>query len=169
MDREKAILRLMLQGYDVKASAQELGISAYVANERLRDARRKLGVTSSREAARILAQHESGATKFSVDMFSGIAPDGPDAAIPVRPDRQAGDMRDNAGLSFREHQAPFAISPDTFAGLSYFPLRKPGEIGSGLNKRERIVAIFDLTTKLAAAIALICLVALLLNTVLQGR
>lgn len=168
-DREKAILRLMLRGHDVKASAQKLDISVNVANERLRDARRKLGVTSSREAARMLAAYECEPAKFSVDMFSGIAPDGPDAAIPLRPDGRAEDIKGDAGQSLREHQASFAMSPDSFAGLSYFPLRKPGEIGSGLSKKERLVAIFDLTTKLAAAIALVCLVAMLLNNALQGR
>lgn len=58
-DKEKETLRLLLRGHDAKSSARELGLSVHTVNERLRDARRKLGVTSSREAARVLMAAES--------------------------------------------------------------------------------------------------------------
>lgn len=57
-DKEKDTLRLILRGHDAKSSARELGLSVHTVNERLRDARRKLGVTSSREAARLLLAEE---------------------------------------------------------------------------------------------------------------
>jgi len=58
-DKERQTLRLILRGHDAKSSARELGLSVHTVNERLRDARRKLGVTSSREAARrLLAEEE---------------------------------------------------------------------------------------------------------------
>jgi len=57
-DKEKTALRLLLRGHDAKSSARELGLSVHTVNERLRDARRKLGVTSSREAARRLLAEE---------------------------------------------------------------------------------------------------------------
>lgn len=61
-DKERQTLRLILRGHDAKSSARELGLSVHTVNERLRDARRKLGVTSSREAARRLLEAEAVAT-----------------------------------------------------------------------------------------------------------
>nr|QQZ51419.1 helix-turn-helix transcriptional regulator [Phenylobacterium glaciei] len=55
-EREKETLRLLLNGHDAKSIAVALGLSVHTVNERLREARRKLGVSSSREAARLLAQ-----------------------------------------------------------------------------------------------------------------
>ncbi len=57
--RQKEILRLLLSGFDAKSAARELGISVHTVNEHLREARRQLGVSSSREAARLLGQEES--------------------------------------------------------------------------------------------------------------
>ncbi len=58
-DKEKQTLRLILRGHDAKSAARELALSVHTVNERLRDARRKLGVTSSREAARRLLAEEA--------------------------------------------------------------------------------------------------------------
>ncbi|MCP5143189.1 MAG: DUF4019 domain-containing protein [Gammaproteobacteria bacterium] len=57
-EREKKTLRLLLAGHDAKSIAREFDLSVHTINDRLRDARRKLGVPSSREAARLLALHE---------------------------------------------------------------------------------------------------------------
>ena len=57
-DRERRILRLLASGHTVKSAASEEGTTENAANELLRSARRKLGTGSSREAARLLAQHE---------------------------------------------------------------------------------------------------------------
>ncbi|MDR6626366.1 DUF4019 domain-containing protein [Caulobacter segnis] len=57
-EREKETLRLLLAGHDAKSAASALGLSVHTVNERLREARRKLGVGSSREAARVLARAE---------------------------------------------------------------------------------------------------------------
>lgn len=61
-DKEKDALRLLLRGHDAKSSARALGLSVHTINERLREARRKLGVTSSREAARVLLAAEGAET-----------------------------------------------------------------------------------------------------------
>lgn len=53
-DRETAILRLLVAGHTVKTIAALLGSSEAAINERLRTARRKTGVGSSRELARLL-------------------------------------------------------------------------------------------------------------------
>lgn len=58
-EREKETLRLLLTGHDTKSMAAELGISVHTVNDRLREARRKLGVTSSKAAARLFAQREA--------------------------------------------------------------------------------------------------------------
>jgi DNA-binding CsgD family transcriptional regulator len=54
-DKELEILRLLMAGHTVKSIAVRLGRSETSINERLRDARRKTGVGSSRELARHLA------------------------------------------------------------------------------------------------------------------
>lgn len=58
-EKEKETLRLIVRGHDAKSSARHLGLSVHTINERLRDARRKLEVSSSREAARLLAATEA--------------------------------------------------------------------------------------------------------------
>ena len=63
-EKEKQTLRLIVRGYDAKSMARRLGISVHTVNERLRHARRKLEVSSSREAARMLLDRESTGTDF---------------------------------------------------------------------------------------------------------
>jgi len=72
-DREKETLRLLLSGHEAKSIANELGLSVHTINERLREARRKLGVSSSREAARILAEAEHGTPNFLGDSILGVS------------------------------------------------------------------------------------------------
>ena len=57
-EKEKQTLRLVVRGHDAKSMARHLGLSVHTINERLRDARRKLEVSSSREAARLLLNAE---------------------------------------------------------------------------------------------------------------
>ncbi|MEZ5743218.1 MAG: DUF4019 domain-containing protein [Sphingomonadaceae bacterium] len=74
-DREAETLRLLVRGYDAKSAARELGLSVHTINDRLRQARRKLGVTSSREAARMLAEHEDGTPEKLAGKNFGMACD----------------------------------------------------------------------------------------------
>ena len=62
--KEKEVLRLILQGHDAKSMAGELELSVHTINERLRNARRKLAVTSSKEAARLVFEAEGEAPEF---------------------------------------------------------------------------------------------------------
>ncbi len=86
-DKEKEALQLLLEGHDTKSSASQLGLSVHTINDRLRNARRKLGVSSSREAARILRDAEgeepNGAPQNDAHTSFGIEPAGdtPDTAI----------------------------------------------------------------------------------------
>jgi DNA-binding CsgD family transcriptional regulator len=83
-EREKETLRLLLEGHDAKSIARNLGLSVHTVNERLRASRRKLEVSSSREAARLLAQSEQPTPKSVVDKQIGVAGD----AVDVNEDRR---------------------------------------------------------------------------------
>jgi DNA-binding CsgD family transcriptional regulator len=72
-EREKETLRLLLGGHDAKSIARAQRLSVHTVNERLRDARRKLDVSSSREAARMLAQAEQPAPDNLGDELFGVA------------------------------------------------------------------------------------------------
>jgi DNA-binding CsgD family transcriptional regulator len=63
-EKEKQALRLLVNGYDAKSMARQLGLSVHTINERLREARRKLAVSSSREAARKLRELEGPSPDF---------------------------------------------------------------------------------------------------------
>lgn len=78
-EKEKQTLRLIVRGHNAKSVARNLDLSVHTINERLRDARRKLAVSSSREAARLLFAAEgdqSGpqAPDLSGDMQIGEDP-----------------------------------------------------------------------------------------------
>jgi DNA-binding CsgD family transcriptional regulator len=72
-EKEKETLRLLVDGHDAKSMARQLGLSVHTINERLREARRKMSVTSSREAARQLREIESRTPQFLVDRAFGDA------------------------------------------------------------------------------------------------
>ncbi len=83
-EKEKETLRLLLGGHDAKSIARHLGLSVHTVHERLRDARRKMSVSSSREAARLLHQLEGRAPEFLVDKAIGDAT----PSVTAHPDRQ---------------------------------------------------------------------------------
>lgn len=83
-EKEKQALRLILRGHDAKSMARELSLSVHTINERLRIARRKLGVTSSREAARVLLGSEGETPQNRADKELGGAPvPRPDDDVPA--------------------------------------------------------------------------------------
>lgn len=63
-EKEKQTLRLLMHGHDAKSMARHLGLSVHTINERLRDARRKMEVSSSRQAARQLCDIERHDPEF---------------------------------------------------------------------------------------------------------
>ena len=84
-EKEKQTLRLIVRGHDAKSLARHLGLSIHTVNERLRDARRKLEVPSSRAAARLLLDTETddpqnladkqfGEDSAAIDREQGPAP-----------------------------------------------------------------------------------------------
>lgn len=72
-EKEKETLRLLLAGHDAKSMARHFGLSIHTVNERLREARRKLAVSSSREAARLLHEIEEQAPQSLGDNTLGDA------------------------------------------------------------------------------------------------
>lgn len=72
-EKEKQALRLLVNGHDAKSMARHLGLSVHTINERLRDARRKLSASSSREAARVLREAEGQDPQLLGDNGFGAA------------------------------------------------------------------------------------------------
>ena len=72
-EKEKQTLRLIVRGHDAKSMARHLGLSVHTVNERLRDARRKLEVSSSREAGRLLLDSEGNDPQNLADKQIGEA------------------------------------------------------------------------------------------------
>ncbi|KGB52527.1 Bacterial regulatory s, luxR family protein [Sphingopyxis sp. LC81] len=72
-EKEKETLRLLVDGHDAKSMARHLGLSVHTINERLRDARRKMSASSSREAARQLREIERQDPQFLADRGLGDA------------------------------------------------------------------------------------------------
>ena len=75
-EKEKQTLRLLLEGHDAKSMARHLDLSVHTINERLREARRKLSVSTSKEAARLLRQREAVPQSLGDTRF-GDAPPAP--------------------------------------------------------------------------------------------
>ncbi|WP_277970093.1 helix-turn-helix domain-containing protein [Sphingomonas echinoides] len=78
-EKEKQTLRLIVRGHDAKSTARSLNLSVHTINERLRDARRKMAVSSSREAARILFEAEGERSAPPTPELSGDTQIGEDA------------------------------------------------------------------------------------------
>lgn len=73
-EKEKQTLRLLLEGHDAKSMARHLDLSVHTINERLRDARRKLSVSTSKEAARLLRQGEAAPQSLGDTRFGDAPP-----------------------------------------------------------------------------------------------
>lgn len=65
-DAERTVLRLLAEGHTAKSIANSIGSTPAAVNERLREARRKTGVGSSRELARLLRAQENRHEQFGV-------------------------------------------------------------------------------------------------------
>jgi DNA-binding CsgD family transcriptional regulator len=92
-ERERQVLRLLLLGHDAKSIARDLAISVHTVNERLRSARHKLNVSSSRGAARLLAAHEETAHEETGPNSLAYETIGVERAAVAEPDRPPPDPR----------------------------------------------------------------------------
>lgn len=82
-DKELEVLRMLTAGHTIKSIAATLGRSEASINERLRDARRKTGIGSSRELARLVAGQENWPRKTDLSPAgqAGDVPEQPAAAV----------------------------------------------------------------------------------------
>lgn len=89
-ETERQILLMLADGHTVKSIASELDITPAAINERLREARRKTGLGSSREVARLLKSQENRHEQI------GVAP----AVMPGanHPRQDAGSWRSQTGV-----------------------------------------------------------------------
>ena len=92
-EKEKETLRLLVNGHDAKSMARRLGLSVHTVNERLRDARRKMAVSSSREAARQLRELEGADPELHGDKSLGDAPAPAAAQMILQPAQGDGNVR----------------------------------------------------------------------------
>ncbi len=92
-EKEKETLRLLVQGYDAKTMARHLGLSVHTINERLRDARRKMDTSSSREAARLLREAETQTPELLGDKRFGDAVVPAAAQMTLQPAQGRGNRR----------------------------------------------------------------------------
>lgn len=103
-EKEKLTLRLIVRGHDAKSIARSLDLSVHTINERLRDARRKMAVSSSREAARLLLKAEGGDPGSATPDSLGDAEIGEDASH-ARFDQEAAPI----GGAGSAHSRPWII------------------------------------------------------------
>lgn len=111
-ERQKEILRLISQHLQAKEVARALNISERTVKTHTDAARKRLGVTSSRDAARLLAAHES-ANPASPPVPS---PPVPSPLLPKGrwPSRPIGEPADGMSISAHEqtpHPAPASDRP----------------------------------------------------------
>lgn len=71
-EAERRVLHLLAEGHTAKTVASELGTTVAAVNERLREARRKTGVGSSRELARLLRAQENRHEQIGVGSRSAF-------------------------------------------------------------------------------------------------
>lgn len=130
-EKEKDTLRLLLGGHDAKSIARQLGLSVHTIHERLRDARRKMGTSSSREAARMLREVEGQAPELLGDPRIGAAAVAPSGQIQQQSAQGDGKRRRTgwivgglamtislALLALLSQQAPIATSVMQFTPAS---------------------------------------------------
>ena len=84
-DKELEVLRLLTAGHTVKSIAARLGRSETSINERLRDARRKTGIGSSRELARYLDAQKIWDKKIDLPTQRNTTDEGVRLPKPERP------------------------------------------------------------------------------------
>lgn len=104
-EKEKQTLRLIARGHDAKSTACSLGLSVHTINERLRDARRKMAVSSSRQAARLLLEAEGDRSASSTPNLSGDMEFGEDASR----SRMDQDMAPQGGVR-RRYRRPLIVT-----------------------------------------------------------
>lgn len=155
-EKEKQALRLLVSGYDAKSMAHHLGLSIHTINERLREARRKLQVSSSREAARRLREAEQvGAPNFDPQNH------GPTLLGDARGDALLTEARPPAGAATSPHRAGWMIGATVMsillaiAAFSGFSADNAAPVAAAPSAAETAVAETDAVRAARAWLALV--------------
>lgn len=162
-ERQRECLRLVQAGHEVKEIARELGIGPSAVVERLRAARKTLGVDSSRIAARMLAHEEGNATYIRhVDMPSWLADEAQTAALlgPSRTEGSGDAHRDRV----METAATFETLPIFLPARRFpWPLRTREQASNDLTPNERLAISVSLTVifTVAASVSIIAVILLM--------
>lgn len=153
--REKDTLRLLLAGHDAKSIARTLDLSVHTVNERLRDARRKLGVSSSREAARLLCETEPQDPQFLADKHLRVG-----SATPTMTSPAPSDRRLRAGFSFAWLGGGMLIMSLIIAAAALWPALHAGDAGPQVTPVNAAAPIAPSPSEEAATKAALAWVAL---------
>jgi DNA-binding CsgD family transcriptional regulator len=157
--KEIEVLALIAQGHDAKSAARELSISSHTIYERLRRARAKLGVNSSREAARIFFKPENNQNLVN-EKFVLADPDQSTALTGLS----------GVATAAKHPTRELDRSPKHLSGslwstvLESLPLRTLDESQVHLTKAERLQIIANLSAKLSVTFVAICFAAMIANT-----
>lgn len=141
---ERQVLRLLAEGHTAKSIANELGSTPAAVNERLREARRKTGVGSSRELARLLKSQEDRHDEMGVALrLPAIAAFPQSDAEPWRPQMGVVAMLTlflvaAAGAATLMTQAPQAGNEvDPLVGAPLERFKQPADLHSQVRAETR--------------------------------
>jgi DNA-binding CsgD family transcriptional regulator len=156
--KELEVLALIAQGHDAKSAASELAVSYHTIYERLRRARAKLGVSSSREAARIIFSESH--QKF-VSENLGLVDAEAATATAV--------SSSTSTLSAWSIEADRAVNSNPRQSLwsnmfGTLPLRGPDERYVRATRSQRLQLIVNLSARLALTFVAICFAAMIAST-----
>lgn len=127
-EKELEVLRLLAAGHTVKSIAQRLGRSEASINERLREARRKTSMGSSRELARLVDAQKNW------DKFPDLSPSGFGVESLVQP-HDAGRKR-SKGMTMLIFATPFAVIGLALAAANSTDQAKPPQIAHAAAPRQ---------------------------------
>lgn len=146
-EKEKATLRLLVDGHDAKSMARHLGLSVHTINERLRDARRKMSASSSREAARQLREIEARHPENLGDRALGEVATVPDmeqlsaSAETPRMVRPSGWIAGAIIMSFSLALLAFASMPGDADTSAKAPVNAPAESAAVAAARDWLALV----------------------------
>lgn len=159
--KEVEVLALIAQGHDAKSAAQKLSVSPHTIYDRLRRAREKLGVSNSREAARLIFNQSNGDALGAPKTFAQLR----DVASSL-PENAFEDWHASPALGDELKVPPYEASSIGLHFASRLPLRGKHERMFNASPAERLRLIGDLSSRLAIAFVSICLAGLALANLL---
>jgi DNA-binding CsgD family transcriptional regulator len=150
-DAQREVLRLWHVRKSAKEIGRELGITHWAVNERLRSARRALGVASSGEAAALLMESEQGQT------YKRVVCDPPAVARTGDPVMFSGSDSEKRRTLVREERVPFQVT--SIPSDWRLPLPRFRGDRNDLNIRMRLLWIGLIAVGVAIAVAALVLLA----------